>query len=160
MKIIPLTKGKVTLVDDDDFEYLNQWTWFTVESHKTFYAVRTDYPTPSKGVRIWMHKEILRLNDPNLYVDHIDRNGLNNQRSNLREATRSKNMVNRSNFINSKSKFKGVSWDSQRNRWKVYVVNDGVKNFVGRFKSETEAALAYNEACKKIHGEFACLNLI
>lgn len=100
MKEIKLTQGKVALVDDEDFEYLNQWKWCAVKNRYTFYAVRSVYfpkqkrhkYTPKKTV--WMHREILKT-PPDLQVDHKDHDGLNNQRYNIWSCTQSQNGRNK-----------------------------------------------------------------
>lgn len=154
MKEIQLTQGKVALVDDADFDYLNQWKWYAQKDRNTFYAVRRDGKK-----RMKMHRVILGLDyDDKCVPDHIDLNGLNNQRYNLRIATKGQNSVNRPPTKNSVSRYKGVS--PMKKRWQVHIVKDGVQTYLGLYKSETEAAIAYNEAAKKLHGEFAYLNKI
>jgi len=83
MKLIPLTQGKFAQVDDEDFEYLNQWKWFALKDAQTFYAARGIY---LKG-NILMHRQLLGLTNSEVKGEHKDRNGLNNQKENLRVAT-------------------------------------------------------------------------
>src|SRR6188768_2332166 len=94
MKEIPLTQGKSVMVDDEDFEFLNQWKWYASKSNNTFYAHRR---VGKHGRFVYMHRLILGIDNisPELFPDHMDRNGLNNQRYNLRIATRSDNNSNR-----------------------------------------------------------------
>lgn len=154
MKEIKLTQGKTALVDDSDYDYLNQWKWYAQKDRYTYYAVRRDGKR-----RMKMHRVILGLGyDSNLFPDHIDHNGLNNQRSNLRIATRSQNAANRSSIRTAVSKYKGVA--PMRKRWQAHIVKDGVQKYIGLFKNEIDAALAYNIEAKKLHGEFAHLNAI
>jgi len=142
-------KGKyVALVDDDMFEYLNQWNWYAYKSNSTLYVEREDH-----GKTIKMHR--LLMNTPDgMLVDHIDHNGLNNQKSNLRNCTHGQNMQNRKPY--GKSKFKGVILCQNRFRAQI---NLGKRTlYLGRFKSEIEAAKAYDAKAKEIRGEFTSLN--
>ena len=111
-----------------------------------------------------MHRMILELNDSSLKADHKDSDGLNNQRCNLRTATPYQNVVNRKAV--GRSKYLGVFMNTSKYKGKTYIYwqgsiqKNGIKEHLGCFKKETDAALAYNEAAKKIHGEFAKLNII
>lgn len=92
MKLIPLTQGQFAVVDDSDYEWLNQWKWYANRNRYTYYAVRSDH---TNGIikQILMHREI--MNTPNgMVVHHIDHNGLNNQRCNLKNCTESENQKN------------------------------------------------------------------
>ena len=153
-KEIQLTRGQKTIVDDEDYEYLMQWKWHCNDGG---YAVRRTPKGPVQAVR--MHRQLLNAPD-GLEVDHINGNRLDNRRCNLRLVTRSQNQINRARPIDSKSKYKGVSYDWIRRipAWKALIRVDGKVVRIGLFKTEREAALAYNEAAKKYHGEFARLN--
>lgn len=157
MKELKLTKGLVSLVDDEDYEWLSQWKWVAVKGNKTFYASRPGSPI---GKRILMHREILGEIPLGLFPDHKDRNGLNNQRNNLRLATRYQNQANRSSFKGSSSKYKGVCFYKGRNVWQAHIRKNGVLMWLGNYKSEEFAAQVYNKAAIEIHGEFANLNPI
>lgn len=91
MKLIPLTQGKFALVDDEYYEYLHQWKWCAHRQKHTFYAVRNIVSNGKKKTHA-MHREL--LNSGILYIDHKDGNGLNNQRDNLRIASRGQNAMN------------------------------------------------------------------
>jgi len=164
-KLIKLTQDKFAIVDDGDYEYLIQWKWFAKkagrENNDKFYAARTGDIGNGKRGTIRMHRVLLGLshNDKRM-PDHIDRNGLNNQRDNLRIATRRQNNANRNSGKNSSSIFIGVCWHKKHKKWYVQIMNNGYKTWVGCFDNEHEAALAYNAAAIKIHGEFANLNII
>ena len=165
-RTIPLTQGQYALVDESDYEYLNQWKWFAQKDCRSgaFYAVREAF-SQRYGIRrrqraIRMHRQI--AGDPEgMVVDHLDHNTLNNQRHNLRIATHSENSFNvrKSNAIKS-SQYKGVSWWAAKNRWRVMIMAKGKSKYIGRFRSEEDAARAYNEAAIKMHGEFACVNVL
>ena len=105
-----------------------------------------------------MHRQI--MNAPKgIVVDHINRNGLDNRKANLRFATVSQNNWNsRKGFNCGSSKYKGVSWSKDKKKWAVWLsVNKKNKQF-GYFDDEKEAARVYNEVAKKHRGEFAVLN--
>lgn len=148
MKLIKLTQGQFAMVDDMDYKWLRKIKWYAKHKNNKYYAV-------SGNPRIYMHRLILGLaHDDERLPDHVDRNGLNNQRNNLRIATRSQNCYNSGPRKNSLSLFKGVSWDGGKKRWRARV---GLKH-IGHFMTETDAAIAYNNAAKELHGEFAYIN--
>lgn len=153
MKKIKLTQGKYTLVDDADFEWLNQWKWHAIKNYNKFYALRTE-----KEKNIRMHRFI--LNPPfKKEIDHINGDGLDNRRENLRICTHSENLKNREKQSNNLSGFKGVCWNKSDKRWVGQIFLKGKKCiYLGFFKTKEEAALAYNQAAKKYFGEFAKLN--
>jgi len=155
---IPLTQGKYAIVDPEDFERLNKHKWHAVKQSNTFYAIRCAGPA-KKTTYIRMHREIIHPPD-HLVVDHINHNGLDNRKANIRPATRSQNNFNRL-IIKRKgasSKYKGVSWRKRRKRWRARIHVYGEYKFLGYFKEEIHAAKAYDKAAKKYHGEFASLN--
>lgn len=145
---------KEILVDNDMFEDLNKFTWCAHKCGNVFYAMRKYKRT----ISIMMHRLVMGITDPNIMVDHRDNNGLNNQRSNLRTATRSENLCNRKSVRNSKSKYKGVAWVTSHKLWRASIQKDKVQRALGYFKSEIDAAKAYDAAAKQYHGEFANLN--
>jgi hypothetical protein len=160
MATIALTQDKVALVNDTDYEMLNKvkWCYFAKRNH-TGYAVR--------GVRsgytvklVFMHNLIMGTKG----IDHIDGNGLNNQRANLRIATKSQNAANTRVSAHkthkSKSLYKGVSWHVASNKWHAQIGFEGSPQNLGLFTSEVEAAKAYNAAALEYFGEFARLNII
>ncbi|KPL25465.1 MAG: hypothetical protein AMJ75_01080 [Phycisphaerae bacterium SM1_79] len=106
-----------------------------------------------------MHRQILKVPD-HMFVDHINHNGLDNRKANLRPATRTQNNRNRRKVhkANFHSKYKGLTWYKREKRWAVRIMADGNSKFIGYFQNEIEAAKAYDTAAKKYHGEFAVLN--
>lgn len=160
MKKIKLTQGRFALVDDEDFEWLNQWKW-SFSGHKGRkhgYAVRRIYPNGryQKGIVMLMHRFIM---DPpaNMEVDHVDRNTTNCQRHNLRICSRFENMRNTSKREN-RSGFRGVYWYQSPKSWGARIVMNKKHIFLGLFENKEDAARSYDEAAKKYHKEFARLN--
>ena len=158
MKEIRLTRGMIALVDDDDFEYLNQWRWMAYKIRSYFYAARR-LPGKRKDPRklILMHREI--LNNPNgLEIDHKNHNPLDNQKNNLRIATHSQNMANRK--AKGTSEFLGVCIINNRGHQYIRagIKIDGRNFHLGTFNTQIEAALAYDKKAKEIHGDFANVN--
>ncbi len=169
MKLIPLTQGKFAQVDDCDYDYLMQWKWYLWQSkcQVTEYAVRQKY-TPAKNGNqrfqrtIRMHQQLLGLSGRKILVDHKDFNGLNNQVNNTRVATSSQNNAYRRVF--GESKYCGVSPKRTKYRGRVYtyyttsIQLNKKRIYIGTFKSEVDAAIAYDKKAKELHGEFAFLN--
>jgi len=156
MKKIKLTQGKFALVDDEDFEELNQYKWHVNFQRGRWYAVRWAPRNKDKRrTKIHMHREILKPSKT-MEVDHIDRNGLNNQRHNLRVATKGQNMMNRPAW--GTSKYKGVYWHKENCKWAAHIYVKKTQHFLGLYENELEAALAYNCAARKYFGEFATVN--
>jgi len=150
MKTIPLTQGKVALVDDEDYEFLNQFTWYGAESHGLWYA-----ETKISGKNVKMHR--LLIPDAQM-VDHEDQNGCNNQRHNLRPCTNSQNLANRGPTVNNTSGYKGVDWFERDQKWRARIMCKGTYSHLGYFDCKIKAAKAYNYAAKCLFGEFAKLN--
>lgn len=154
-KQIPLTQGKVALVDDADFPRLSQHKW---QFHKG-YAKRT-YRVKGRRYSQQMHREILRCpyGDVSIEVDHIDGNGLNNQKSNLRLATKSQNQFNRPAPRNNTSGYKGVQYVRAARKWRAQITVNGHTVHIGLFNHKEDAAYAYDSFARKHANTFAVTN--
>ena len=150
MKIIKTKSGKEIFVSDSDFNYLNQFHWFTDGNG---YAFRWTPMHNYKRKHIHMHIEIMK---PPIgkKIDHWDRNKLNNQRENLRFATNSQNRSN--SIVRGVSGYKGVY--KHGNKWRVKVTHRGEQIYLGLHPTKEIAAAKYNEAARIFFGEFALLN--
>jgi hypothetical protein len=149
---IPLTRGLVALIDDEDYDLVSGYKWRAILNgsySKTFYAATGN--TPNFQL---MHTLILPVG-PGLEVDHKDRNGLNNTRANLRPATRGQNMANRSYPVGVTG-FRGVSM--KRSRYRATLMVGRKQVVVGYYECAIEAAVAYDRASLAANGEFASLN--
>lgn len=156
MKEISLTQGKFVQVSDEDRD-LAQRAW-----RFDRYAGRRDYQACPPAT-VYMHQEIMRrmLGGPipeGYEVDHIDGNKLNNQRANLRLATRQQNVANRNGRGAATSQYKGVSWDAKNKNWRASIRANYKSENLGRYASEEQAARAYDKAAREHFGEFAWLN--
>src|SRR5258708_4039644 len=150
MKYIKLTQNKFAIVDDKDFEYLNQFRWF----YSNKYAKRSIwYPKIKRQKQIRMHNVICKpIND--MFVDHINGNTLDNRRENLRICTQTENNRNRKISKNNQSGLKGVSFF--KNRWRAIIK----RRFIGYFNTKEEAAKAYDNESLKEFGKFSKFNYI
>lgn len=156
MKEIKLTKGFVTLVSDEDFERLNKFKWYAFITKNTKYAVRKE-KIGGRFISSFMHNRILPYRE-GFGTDHKDGDGLNNSRENLRYATYVQNMQNRKKRVDAiSSKYKGVEFYKGK-YWRSRITYNGRRYHLGHFKSEIDAALAYDEAAREYHGEFAKVN--
>jgi len=150
-KEIQLTQGKVAIVDDEDFNFINQWHWNARQINGHWYAKRGE-----AGKTIFMHRII--MNAPKgLEVDHIDGDGLNNLRENLRVCTHAENLRNQRLPRHNKSGYKGVL-PYINGKVRALIQLNGEKIFLGIFDNAEEAAHAYDAKAIELYGEFARLN--
>lgn len=165
MREILLTKGYIAQVDDDDYERVSKYKWqvrITNDVTPRYYAQRT-YFCEIKGQKVsqLLHRYILNLTDPKVIVDHIDNNGLNNQKNNLRKCSISQNSYNSVKQGSPKnsgvpvSKYKGVRFNKTVKKWEARLQVNKKRLTLGFFKSELEASEAYNKAALHFCKEFA-----
>jgi hypothetical protein len=151
MKTIALNRGMVSVVDDADFPLVSLYGWHARISCGIWYAVSTSRP------QVRMHRLILGF--PDSLIDHRDRDGLNNRRSNLRLATNSQNMMNRIKRVAGTSKFKGVC-RVLSGKWQARITINHRRTVIGRFQNERDAAWCYDFAALGLFGDFARTNFI
>ena len=154
-RFIPLTQNKFAIVDDFNYEWLNQWKWYVNNRGYAFRQIKRGNNTKT----IMMHRLIVDAKIGQL-SDHINHNGLDNRNENLRICDRFQNQHNRKPNKNTSSKYKGVSFDKKRKKWYVKIECKGKRYRLGRFDCEIEAAKAYDAKARELHGEFAYLNLV
>lgn len=150
LKSISLNHGYVTLVDDEDFEWAKASTWFIHRGSTKVYARR------QTGRKTEMLHRLITNVEPGNYVDHINGDGLDNRRSNLRVCSTAENARNRGASKANTSGFKGVH--RNRRRWRAVITVDYNYKHLGTFDTPEDAAKAYDAAAKELHGEFAQLN--
>lgn len=162
-RTISLSQGLVTVVNDEDYEYLMIWTWHAIKSDdgsmrgarlRSRSERRRD---TAKGRMVWIHRAIM-VPEPGMVVDHINHNTLDNRRCNLRVCTVEQNMQNKRVTGNGTSIYKGVYRDY--GKWIAHISTGNRHTRLGQFDNQVDAALAYNKAAAEHFGEFACLNVI
>jgi len=183
---IPLTQGKYAIVDPQDYPRLSKYKWYASRNKHTFYAVRNRWSKNySSKLKVKMHREILenlslasttqnpvlspvegsKLTTQNCHrnicdgfvIDHINHNGLDNRNANLRLATFAQNARN-SRRRRNRSGYKGVCFTKDKGKYRAVIWHDNTRIHLGYFDSSISAALEYDRAAKKYHGDFAVLN--
>jgi hypothetical protein len=168
LRTVPLhgkiAAGRVALVDDEDYDFVMQHRWNVWElppkPGKGESRRRREGPYAFTGIKLadgrksTLRMHILIMGQPG--IDHIDHDGLNNQRSNLRIATPGESARNQRKQPNAKFRFKGVTL--RAHKWYAKIMADGEIVNLGSFFTEEAAARAYDAAARELHGEFACLN--
>jgi len=145
MKHIPLTQGQVAIVDDEDYEWLSKHKWHAVKDGNTYYARRQTRLSNGKQRPVLMHREILGLcYGDKREVDHINHNGLDNRRENIRPVSREGNAFNRGYD-------RGYHWDARHKKYQGRIVVRGEHIFLGYFDTKEESRAAYLAAKKKLH---------
>lgn len=153
VKELPLTKGYIALVDDQDYVGLSQYSWWACVCGGGLVYAR-GWVNKS---RIKMHRLILDA-PVGIAVDHINRNTLDNRRSNLRLCTMSENLANIATSTVNSSGYKGVSWHRATRKWAACLHARRKEFYLGEYETPQEAALAYDEAARIHFGEFALTN--
>ena len=159
MKSIPLTKGVTAIVDDEDYEKLVKYSWCY---HGDGYAAR-GYNRNGKVIIVKMHHAVIGKPAAGYVVDHINGNRLDNRKCNLRFVTVQQNCFNSKKKKSpvgaaNPSPYKGVTWRNDRSKWRSCITVGWQRLYLGLFETAQEAALAYNVAALKYHGEYAKLN--
>ena len=150
MREIQLTQGQVALVDDDQYEYLNQWKWYAHEGTKTFYAARQSLKVNGKQHAIFMHHIVAGYPPMGFETDHRSGRGTDNQRHNLRFVTRRQNQQNQRNGRKKSSKYPGVTWHKRNKRWQAQIRINGKRTYLGLSINEKEAFEIYCQAVEKL----------
>lgn len=152
-KELPLSQGLTAIVDDDDYDRLAIYKWSADKRKRTVYAVRRlRTPKGKKQCKVYLHHQILPL-APGMIIDHIDGNGLNCRKTNLRAASVRLNAANRTSF-----EFIGVSWHKGAGKWQARIKINYKEIYLGLFGTREAAAAAYNKAAIKYNGEFAAIS--
>jgi hypothetical protein len=151
-RLIQLTQGKFAIVDEEDYERVNAHKWSASNLQNIWYAIGM----VSTGNKILMHRFI--LNTDIAIIDHYNRNGLHNYKSNLRPCNASQNIVNSEKRKGCSSIYKGVVKDKRCNSYSARISFKGKNEYLGYFNDEIEAAKAYDAKAKELYGEFAILN--
>lgn len=154
-KELALNNGMVTMVDDEDYEYLSVHRWHAFQCRKTWYVIRSCSRKERPRRSIYMHRVILGVPAGTL-VDHKDGNGLNNTRSNLRVASGTQNQCNRDKQKDNTSGYKGVT--RKDGRWAAQIKYKKTCYHLGAFDDPVDAAKAYDAKARELHGEFAKVN--
>lgn len=159
MKQIPLTKGMFAIVDDEDFDVYSTQKWHVKKGSTKHYAAcarKVTHEGKEYSIKIFMHRCMLDA-DVGVIVDHINGNGLDNRRCNLRLATRSQNLANQ-RTVRNKWGYKGITYRRRHKTWRARIGFNGKTVDLGEFGNLDDAAQAYDEAAKKLFGEFAVTN--
>lgn len=165
-RTIPLTQGKTAIIDDCDYESVVRFKWHTQHGGVTvrrYYAFHNSSMgrVGGKTRNCWVNMQNLIMRPMRGFlVDHIDHDGLNNRRYNLRICTVAQNNRNQRKLRNCSSKYKGVTWVEERQMWHARIITNGRRHHLYYGKDEREAARRYNDAAIEHFGEFACLNVI
>lgn len=154
--LIPITKGEFAVIDKEDFILVSKHSWQLKKDGGNKYA-KTTINIKGEKANLKMHRVILGITDPSILIDHINHNGLDNRKVNLRESS---HLTNSHNTIARKgtSRFKGVCKPKGSDKWISYITINKKRKHLGSFSSEEKAAMAYDVMAKKHFGEYSNLN--
>lgn len=159
VRYIPLTRGYVAIVDAGDFDRISAYKWCVTEQpakYRTPYAMRKDR-VGDKYISVYMHRRV--MGDPvGMHVDHINGDGLDNRRANLRLCTHAQNQMNKNKEVSCVSRFKGVNFYKKTNKWTAKIKHDGKWVWLGYHFTQEDAARAYDAGAERLFGEFAKKN--
>lgn len=158
MITVPLTQGYATDIDDADADLAGLGWYANVQSPNVYAALSLPHHARAHLHRVIMARIVGRVLKSHEIVDHIDGNGLNNCRINLRLCTRAEDLRNRRMPKHNTSGYKGVSWDKQRGMWIAIIRAHKTRHYLGHYDDPIEAAKAYDTAARDLHGDFARLN--
>lgn len=151
---IPLTQGKVAVVDIDDAPVVAKYKWCASRHGGTVHAVRSARTVDGRKTTKSMHQLLTGF----ALTDHANGDGLDNRRFNLRPARVAQNIANQQKRAGGTSAYKGVSWQRQKRAWRAQITSRGKRIHIGLFASEVDAAHAYDDAARALHREFATVN--
>lgn len=141
MRKIFLSQGKISLVDDEDYESLSKYKWYY---NNIGYAVRDIWDKVIKKKKsIYLARSLMGDILPNQIIDHINQNKLDNRKNNLRITTRTVNLLNSGNFKHNTSGFRGVTWNGQKGKWQAAIQLNYKKRHLGFFSTKEEAGKTY-----------------
>jgi hypothetical protein len=156
MKKIPLTQGKVAVVDEEDYAELLKHKWYASQGGRTTYAKRDVRKNDSRQT-IYMHREIMSPL-PSLQIHHINHNGLDNRKSNLCICTQSQNSQSKIPQTSGASQYKGVYRHKNNGKWRSAITHNKKRFYLGVFSSQVQAAKAYDDKAFELFGDFAYPN--
>lgn len=153
-----LNNGFEMIIDEEDLPLANRYTWYALRpsvNRQKHYVVASIRVCKNKQTKISFSRELLKIKDNKIYVDHINGNTLDNRKSNLRTCTPSQNSRNRVSSKGSSSKYLGVGWSKLHKKWRAkFMLNDKEKH-IGLYVNEEDAAKAYDKKVIEFYGEFA-----
>lgn len=153
---IACSNGKAIVVDAEDFHFLSKFRWHQIGDYPSTWGKKLE-PSYNRAC-VPIHEFLLRSNDPDIEVDHVNQNPFDNRKSNLRLASRMENAANRRKSKNQLGDYKGITLDKRSNRWKARIKVNGREKSLGLFDNPKDAAMLYDFAAKRFFGEFAFLN--
>jgi hypothetical protein len=148
MKIIKLTKGYETIVDDETYKWAKHWKWCFQIGKNGHYAIHT-LNQNKKTYRVRLHYLVIGVPLPGMVIDHINGNTLDNRAENLRFVTYQGNSLNKK--MHREGRLPGIAWRNDRKKWRVYITINHKEKYIGLFNTEQEAHEAYMKAFNEIH---------